>query len=101
MAAAATATTAASASNGLMAPLGGKLKRVYVGIGFVDLQRKKRRVFGVKCCCSGSVVPIRGINGSGKCIKKFDNWRFDSKNSSHSYRVKVQASSTMPFPSPK
>ncbi|KAL3321772.1 hypothetical protein AABB24_039405 [Solanum stoloniferum] len=98
----AAAATAATGSNGLTGPLGGKLKRVDVGIGFVELQRKRRRVFGVKCCCSGSVVPIRGINGSGKCVEKCENWRFDSKKSSHSYRVKVQASSsTMPFASPK
>lgn len=56
----------------------------------------------VKCCCSGSVVRV---NGSGKRIGKCGkNWRFDTKKISHSYRVKVQASSsttTMPFASPK
>ncbi|CAN4095490.1 unnamed protein product [Withania somnifera] len=65
---------AAANSNGLTASLGGKLKRVNVGIGFVELQRKKRSVFDT------------------------------NKKISHSYGVIVKASSsttTMPFPSPK
>ncbi|KAK0575473.1 hypothetical protein LWI29_001178 [Acer saccharum] len=77
--------------------------------GLEELRKRKRvcfeggdRVVGVSrisCCCSNSVVPIRRTSGSGKSVEKCEEWRFDSKKSSH--RVRIQAAPAMPFASPQ
>ncbi|XP_039055692.1 uncharacterized protein LOC120198413 [Hibiscus syriacus] len=49
----------------------------------------------ISCCCSDSLVPIRGANGSGSGnVTKGENRRFGSNNSLH--RVRILASPVMP-----
>lgn len=105
---------ASASSRGFTAPIGAaKLPRVEVlptlRNGFVEFRRKKRKLIGtgstggffsIKCCCSDSVMPIRGGSGSGNGVDKGDDWRFDSKKISVNY-MRIQASSAMPFASPQ
>ncbi|XP_055836261.1 protein EARLY STARVATION 1, chloroplastic [Solanum dulcamara] len=100
---------ASASSRGFTAPIrAAKLPRVEVlptlRNGFVEFRRKKRSstggFFSIKCCCSDSVVPIRGGSGSGNGVDKGDDFRLDSKKISTNY-MRIQASSAMPFASPQ
>ena len=58
----------------------------------VSVDGDRIRLSRIRCCCSGST-------GSGKSVEKAEEWRFDSKKSSH--RVRIQAMPSMPFASPQ
>lgn len=97
----------AASSRGFTAPIGAKLDvspSAYYYYrnngGFVEFRRKKRKLISnIKCCCSDSAMPINSGNGVDKSGGGED-WRFDAKKISANY-MRIQASSSMPFPSPQ
>nr|GMC85002.1 inactive purple acid phosphatase-like protein [Ipomoea batatas]GMD43608.1 inactive purple acid phosphatase-like protein [Ipomoea batatas]GME19351.1 inactive purple acid phosphatase-like protein [Ipomoea batatas] len=96
----------AATSRGVATPFKTKARRADAlpVSGFVELRWRKRRLLGgdarwsVKCCCPDSVVPIRGSSGSGKSADNCEEWRFDPLKIN---RVRVHASTAMPFASPQ
>ncbi|MBA0595317.1 hypothetical protein Gorai_012190, partial [Gossypium raimondii] len=94
-----------ASSRGFTTQLELKLSTLFISYGLAP-SKKKRMCFPrdpltilsrISCCCSEPVVPVRRGSGSGKSNEKVEDWRFDSKKSPH--RVRVQASSAMPFAS--
>lgn len=94
-----------ASSRGFTSQLELKLSTLFISYGLAP-SKKKRMCFPrdpltmlsrISCCCSEPVVPVRRGSGSGKNNEKVEDWRFDSKKSPH--RVRVQASSGMPFAS--
>ncbi|KAG8494324.1 hypothetical protein CXB51_012076 [Gossypium anomalum] len=94
-----------ASSRGFTTQLELKLSTLFISYGLAP-SKNKRMCFPrdpltilsrISCCCSEPVVPVRRGSGSGKSNEKVEDWRFDSKKSPH--RVRVQASSAMPFAS--
>ncbi|KAH1065866.1 hypothetical protein J1N35_030853 [Gossypium stocksii] len=94
-----------ASSRGFTTQLELKLSTLFISYGLAP-SKKKRMCFPrdpltilsrISCCLSEPVVPVRRGSGSGKSNEKVEDWRFDSKKSPH--RVRVQASSAMPFAS--
>ncbi|KAL3372329.1 hypothetical protein AABB24_008738 [Solanum stoloniferum] len=96
---------ASASSRGFTAPIGATVEVFPTSPnGFVEFRRKKRSsiggFFSIQCCCSDSVMPIRGGSGSGNGVDKGDDGRLDSKKITANY-MRTQASSPMPFASPQ
>ncbi|KAL6192241.1 hypothetical protein ACLB2K_038626 [Fragaria x ananassa] len=68
-----------------------KRRRLTVGGGRLGVSR-------ISCCCSDLVVLIRSNASSERKRKKWDEWRFDSKNQ-RPHKAGLKAAAALPFTS--